>query len=481
MSPRTWGWTMKLCCFDSRAADVPTHVGVDLVVGADGDRRTGCPHARGGGPVIRSASRASPRMSPRTWGWTATTSPNGPTGRDVPTHVGVDRNNVTKWSYWTRCPHARGGGPGSPPPRTGHSPMSPRTWGWTVPDGVAKRLGADVPTHVGVDPWRCVRSTGSSRCPHARGGGPPLDHDVEGIAEMSPRTWGWTPCRDPARPHRRDVPTHVGVDPERGVQWLRDPGCPHARGGGPTTPDGTVYDSSMSPRTWGWTVQISPDESQFLDVPTHVGVDPAASPEHRPAHRCPHARGGGPSMPRITGLEPRMSPRTWGWTPGPVVGGPVSVDVPTHVGVDLSSGVRSGWWVRCPHARGGGPVSMPRGRRRNTMSPRTWGWTLIKLHFSEDACDVPTHVGVDRVARSHDHAESRCPHARGGGPPPILTRPHSTMMSPRTWGWTPEVGAADGVADDVPTHVGVDPCYGEIIRDRVGCPHARGGGPETPT
>ena len=50
----------------------------------------------------------------------------------------------------------------------------------------------------------------------------------------------------------------------------------------------------MSPRVWGWTV----------DLPDGRGLD----------DQCPHACGGGPDGTRILACDMQMSPRVWGWT-----------------------------------------------------------------------------------------------------------------------------------------------------------------------
>ena len=132
-------------------------------------------------------------------------------------------------------------------------------------------------------------------------------------------------------------------------------------------------------------------------------------------------------------------------------------------------------------------------------SPRTWGWTDRRPLPPARAEVVPTHVGVDRRCWPPTWPSGCRPHARGGGPVPVIfydeevSRPHArgggpgaevelvveVMSSPRTWGWT---GPTDGLARAyrvVPTHVGVDRSGSVGRPSDARRPHARGGGPWT--
>ena len=73
-----------------------------------------------------------------------------------------------------------------------------------------------------------------------------------------------------------------------------------------------------------------------------------------------------------------MSPRMWGWTGEPDDAGRPDLNVPTHVGVDRSSG-----WI---------------GTSGRAMSPRMWGWTGRQAAEVRGAGNVPTNVGVGRTA-----------------------------------------------------------------------------------
>src|SRR5690606_29544522 len=151
------------------------------------------------------------------------------------------------------------------------------------------------------------------------------------------------------------------------------------------------------PRTWGWTVDIRAGMQALRDVPTHVGVDPNRPPTSTLRRRRPHARGGGPFPPALIAAASVTSPRTWGWTLDVRPRALRHRDVPTSVGV-YPDGL-SNLSTKCgrPHARGGGPPPRWWERGKWTTSPRTWGWTPLGFGGGDLLADVPTHVGVDPV------------------------------------------------------------------------------------
>ncbi len=193
---------------------------------------------------------------------------------------------------------------------------------------------------------------------------------------------------------------------------------------------------TLSPRPWGWTEDAN-DLADFLEVvPTPVGMDRnIIEPARRPL-RCPHARGDGPLWAVISADIHRLSPRPWGWTAVVVTSSGTLNVVPTPVGMDREPSIRQ--WTRrsCPHARGDGPRCASGIRRRGSLSPRPWGWTGRGSAHCRERIVVPTPVGMDRGARR---------------------RP-----------------AQDGV---VPTPVGMDRHATDNQHASASCPHARGDGP----
>ena len=77
-----------------------------------------------------------------------------------------------------------------------------------------------------------------------------------------------------------------------------------------------------------------------------------------------------------------------------------------------------------------------------------------RIHWT--AYVVPTLVGVDRSIQSDAHPFMRCPHARGGGPRGTVILRMLSTLSPRSWGWTESGGGSGRRNFVVPTLVGVD-------------------------
>ena len=300
--------------------------------------------------------------------------------------------------------------------------LSPHAWGWT--DNAREAL------------------IGLQRCPHTRGGGPPLRQRVEAppivvptrvgvdrskaercivCRPLSPHAWGWTVHHLVLRP-----------GPVR---------CPHTRGGGPRGARNQRSSQSLSPHAWGWTV-IHP-----VHQPLHLALSPHAwgwtAILHQTldaAMRCPHTRGGGPPYRAV-------HPSAY------------SV-VPTRVGVDRKGQSVIRRSVSCPHTRGGGPDLMPCHIVAPLCCPHTRGGGPPGLAKDELLrIVVPTRVGVDRHGENGADPVTSCPHTRGGGP-------HRAIVD-------------DGLRRVVPTRVGVDRgCLVGGFQGAARCPHTRGGGPK---
>ena len=99
--------------------------------------------------------------------------------------------------------------------------FSPRTWGWTFNGYVLATSTQVFPTHVGVDLDLHLLSAAIESFPHARGGGPYGKAVIPGGLEFSPRTWGWTWQLSGKWRTKPVFPTHVGVDriERRGHVW----------------------------------------------------------------------------------------------------------------------------------------------------------------------------------------------------------------------------------------------------------------------
>ena len=151
--------------------------------------------------------------------------------------------------------------------------------------------------------------------------------------------------------------------------------------------------------------------------------------------RCPHASGGVPmglSAPRGAA---ELSPREWGCT-----------------------GSHRAWprsRLRCPHASGGVPVDAVALTKDIKLSPREWGCTSISPYSHPLTIVVPTRVGVYREIMQVRLVPECCPHASGGVPRYRRCSGPYHALSPREWGCTGALMQITYPTFVVPTRVGV--------------------------
>ena len=192
-SPRTRGWTGERQAPPGAAAVFPAHAGMDRPgLAWQGEARQCSPRTRGwtameaqqpgqGGVFPAHAGmdrhhRLSllPRhaCSPRTRGWTAIRGIVLLSRLVFPAHAGMDRSKMGKLSFSRRVPRARGDGPLIFPAASSWFKCSPRTRGWTGPDGLHADRQVVFPAHAGMDRCCSCRPLPSRRVPRARGDGP---------------------------------------------------------------------------------------------------------------------------------------------------------------------------------------------------------------------------------------------------------------------------------------------------------------------
>ena len=172
--------------------------------------------------------------------------------------------------------------------------MSPPAWGWPVPSYKRDCTADDVPTRVGMARNNSRRRIRNRRCPHPRGDGPQNKKMYFNSILMSPPAWGWPAQRDSPALHCADVPTRVGM--ARGFLGHVIPSrrCPHPRGDGPDRGLPQEKISRMSPPAWGWPGGGTSSGVGVVDVPTRVGMARPSSSFGGASVRCPHPRGDGP-------------------------------------------------------------------------------------------------------------------------------------------------------------------------------------------
>ncbi len=171
MSPRAWGCTETLRLYEEGCKE--------------------CPHVRGGVPCREQGFEDS--------------------CRNVPTCVGVYQVTGIKSPALSQCPHVRGGVPRTEGTRARAQQMSPRAWGCTEDQQARGQTLANVPTCVGVYRRTTAGKTEGVKCPHVRGGVPPLAHKRSYNPAMSPRAWGCTGVVMCRKILLWNVPTCVGV------------------------------------------------------------------------------------------------------------------------------------------------------------------------------------------------------------------------------------------------------------------------------
>ena len=177
-----------------------------------------------------------------------------------------------------------------------------------------------------------------------------------------------------------------------------------------------------------------------------------------PTSCVPHARGDGPHLRKHLPRTSVCSPRTWGWTVNGTNESSGTSVFPTHVGMDRLGGRFDYADMGVPHARGDGPDSRGGHRIARWCSPRTWGWTVLRLCYRLPGGVFPTHVGMDRLIGILAQISRCVPHARGDGPRGRPMDSDQRGCSPRTWGWTAGEAAAIMASPVFPTHVGMDRC-----------------------
>ncbi len=153
LSPHTWGCSYLARFRRWFRWVVPTHVGVFLLRAIIRPSSQSCPHTRGGVPISPIGAGRCWLLSPHTWGCSFIIVTRGAFRRVVPTHVGVFRTTPPSAARIGGCPHTRGGVPIIGVTGIPSIPLSPHTWGCSVVADFLYSFITVVPTHVGV--FRC--------------------------------------------------------------------------------------------------------------------------------------------------------------------------------------------------------------------------------------------------------------------------------------------------------------------------------------
>ncbi len=251
-SPRTWGWSVQSVDERRPVSVFPTDVGMVRFPAAWRASRDSFPHGRGDGPVNVQPSFRKLQFSPRTWGWSEDETV-AVTHVDVfPTDVGMVRRPGTPSSRSSRFPHGRGDGPAALTGNSGSPRFSPRTWGWSATSPPIASTTPVFPTDVGMVRLARTSSVPCRSFPHGRGDGPDSGRASSRRPRFSPRTWGWSGVAGRGADHSLVFPTDVGMVREAEEMKGLYRSFPHGRGDGPAKGTCRRGSDQFSPRTWGW-------------------------------------------------------------------------------------------------------------------------------------------------------------------------------------------------------------------------------------
>ena len=150
------------------------------------------PRARGGGPNDATSPARTVKSSPRPRGWSD--EPPRLAGLEyvVPAPAGVVRNRHIRRDVDNGRPRARGGGPVLPTASALKVPSSPRPRGWSGHRLRAERRPDVVPAPAGVVRHGVFSPPSLGRRPRARGGGPRSPRTSRCSRKSSPRPRGWS-------------------------------------------------------------------------------------------------------------------------------------------------------------------------------------------------------------------------------------------------------------------------------------------------
>ena len=171
------------------------------------------------------------------------------------------------------------------------------------------------------------------------------------------------------------------------------------------------------------------------------------------------------------------SPRTRGWSPMRISEHICAHVVPADAGVVPSTPAPPRPGPRRPRGRGGGPARRFDKDSQEWSSPRTRGWSRDEERRAHERTVVPADAGVvPRSPRSCSPSPGR-PRGRGGGPAALWARGYRGRSSPRTRGWSPLLGPVDLAPWVVPADAGVVPGAARWTAAASRRPRGHGGGP----
>ena len=248
-----------------------------------------------------------------------------------------------------------------------------------------------------MDPRSAAGGRGWTRIPRARGDGPPPPRHGTCRPGDSPRSRGWTRNRGSRCRDLRGFPALAGMDPRAAQARARETWIPRARGDGPAPSAATRPVTMDSPRSRGWTPEISAAPDHADGFPALAGMDPGARRRSCAGAWIPRARGDGPARSHRPAHASTDSPRSRGWTPDSGRGAGERGGFPALAGMDLVLHGSQNVKVGIPRARGDGPYVQSASPIVDEDSPRSRGWTLMFVPTGPVTRGFPALAGMDRA------------------------------------------------------------------------------------
>ena len=332
-SPRTRGWSPSTTTAGGRSSLLPAHAGMVPAAAGGLRRRVPAPRARGDGPWSTRCSRCASSCSPRTRGWSQRWEMSPAVLRLLPAHAGMVPSSGSASTSATATPRARGDGPRELTAWMPGRTCSPRTRGWSQPARMPTVQTPLLPAHAGMVPARQARLPRPGPAPRARGDGPEAAIRTPAMTTCSPRTRGWSPAHQQEVIAAHLLPAHAGMVPGQRPYRPGGRSAPRARGDGPVAPSRRCRSASCSPRTRGWSQGGAGRRQELALLPAHAGMVPCADPPRRPQRPAPRARGDGPLSRRPTTPPADCSPRTRGWSRPSESARRGSLLLPAHAGM----------------------------------------------------------------------------------------------------------------------------------------------------
>ena len=169
------------------------------------------PHKRGDVPRSGPGKMDRQRISPQAWGCTGRADTQKGEYPNLPTSVGMYRSRFIPASNLLQSPHKRGDVPVWQRWNWSATRISPQAWGCTELGNAFKYGAANLPTSVGM--YRVYRrhNGDTTQSPHKRGDVPALFRPQSSIERISPQAWGCTDCQHNPLSTPANLPTSVGM------------------------------------------------------------------------------------------------------------------------------------------------------------------------------------------------------------------------------------------------------------------------------